>query len=80
MGVRRDDPNADHGYSGTRTLPTHFDRALDALRVGNTSVITTIDGLHDRPRSCSISPKTSAAAVPQRPSSHNTKTSGEPTA
>lgn len=44
-GVRRDDLYVDHGVSGARASRPQFDRALDALIVGDTLVITTLDRL-----------------------------------
>lgn len=44
-GVRRDDLYVDHGFSGTLASRPRFDRAVDALEVGDTLVITTLDRL-----------------------------------
>lgn len=44
-GVRRDDLYIDHGVSGTRANRPEFDRAVAALHVGDTLVITTLDRL-----------------------------------
>lgn len=44
-GVRRDDLYVDHGVSGARASRPQFDRALEALMVGDTLVITTLDRL-----------------------------------
>lgn len=44
-GVRRDDLYVDQGVSGARASRPAFDRALDALDVGDTMVITTLDRL-----------------------------------
>lgn len=44
-GVRRDDLYTDHGVSGARASRPAFNRALDALREGDTLVITTLDPL-----------------------------------
>jgi DNA invertase Pin-like site-specific DNA recombinase len=44
-GVRRDDLYIDHGVSGARASRPQFDRALDALMVGDILVITTLDRL-----------------------------------
>ncbi|MBI9115275.1 recombinase family protein [Sanguibacter suaedae] len=44
-GVRRDDLYVDHGVSGARARRPEFDRALDALHVGDALVITTLDRL-----------------------------------
>lgn len=44
-GVRRDDLYIDRGVSGARASRPQFDRALDALMVGDTLVITTLDRL-----------------------------------
>ncbi|TIH32259.1 recombinase family protein [Subtercola vilae] len=44
-GVRRDDLYVDQGVSGARVSRPKFDRALDALEVGDTLVITTLDRL-----------------------------------
>lgn len=56
-GVRRDDLYIDHGVSGARASRPEFERALAALIDGDTLVITTLDRLADRPRTCSLSPK-----------------------
>ena len=45
VGVRRDDLYVDQGVSGARASRPRFDRALDALEVGDTLVITTLDRL-----------------------------------
>jgi DNA invertase Pin-like site-specific DNA recombinase len=44
-GVRRDDLYVDHGISGARASRPSFDRAVDALQLGDTLVITTLDRL-----------------------------------
>lgn len=44
-GVRRDDLYIDQGVSGARASRPQFDRAVDALEVGDTLVITTLDRL-----------------------------------
>lgn len=44
-GVRRDDLNVDHGISGAQASRPQFDRALDALRDGDTLIITTLNTL-----------------------------------
>ncbi|MGC5225461.1 recombinase family protein [Micromonospora sp. DT81.3] len=44
-GVRRDDLYIDQGVSGARAARPHFDRALGALEVGDTLVVTTLDRL-----------------------------------
>ena len=42
-GVRRDDLYIDHGVSGAHASRPEFGRALGALHVGDTLVITTLD-------------------------------------
>ena len=44
-GVRRDDLYVDQGVSGARASRPQFDRAVDALEMGDTLVITTLDRL-----------------------------------
>lgn len=44
-GIRRDDLYVDHGVSGARASRPQFDRALAALHVGDSLVITTLDRL-----------------------------------
>lgn len=44
-GVRRDDLHIDHGVSGAHTKRPAFAKALAALQVGDTLVITTLDRL-----------------------------------
>jgi DNA invertase Pin-like site-specific DNA recombinase len=44
-GVRRDDLYIDHGVSGAHAKRPAFGTALDALEVGDTLVITTLDRL-----------------------------------
>ena len=44
-GIRRDDLYVDQGVSGARASRPQFDRAVDALEVGDTLIITTLDRL-----------------------------------
>lgn len=44
-GVRRDDLYIDHGVSGAKVLRPQLGRAVEALQVGDTLVITTLDRL-----------------------------------
>lgn len=44
-GIRRDDIYVDHGVSGGRARRPEFDSVLDALQVGDTLVVTTLDRL-----------------------------------
>lgn len=42
-GVRADDLYIDHGVSGSKTSRPAWDRALSALKLGDTLVVTTLD-------------------------------------
>ncbi|WP_188540016.1 recombinase family protein [Kocuria dechangensis] len=44
-GVRNDDLYVDHGVSGARASRPQFDKAVAALEIGDTLVITTLDRL-----------------------------------
>ena len=44
-GVHRDDLYVDHGVSWGRDFPSGLDQALEALRSGDTLVVTTLDRL-----------------------------------
>ena len=44
-GVRRDDLYVDHGVSGAHARRPQFDKALEALHVGDTLIVTTLDRL-----------------------------------
>ena len=43
--IRKDDVYVDHGVSGGRARRPGFDAALDALQVGDTPVVATLDHL-----------------------------------